>query len=126
MTHTDYTKDILNIKDDNIYFYENCLKNVKINNITAKVFHGYLTYIPESCPKCGCINEGFDDIIKWNWKKGCKIKLPKVSNFNTLLILDKQRFYCKHCHSIFKEQQCFRNIHLLNFKTRSASRRFHS
>lgn len=101
MTHTDYTKDILNIKDDNIYFYENCLKNVIINNITTKVFHGYLTYIPESCPKCGCINEGFDDIIKWNWKKGCKIKLPKVSNFNTLLILDKQRFYCKHCHSTF-------------------------
>ena len=101
MTHTDYTKDILNIKDDNIYFYENCLKNIKINNITTKVFHGYLTYTPESCPKCGCINEGFDDIIKWNWKKGCKIKLPKVSNFHTLLILDKQRFYCKHCHSTF-------------------------
>ncbi len=101
MTHTDYTKDILNIKDDNIYFYENCLKNIKINNITTKVFHGYLTYIPKSCPKCGSINEGFDDIIKWNWKKGCKIKLPKVSNFNTLLILDKQRFYCKHCHSTF-------------------------
>ena len=26
MTHTDYTKNILNIKDDNIYFYENCLE----------------------------------------------------------------------------------------------------
>ena len=101
MTHTDYTKNILNIKDDNIYFYENCLENVKINNTVTKIFRGYLTYTPEFCPKCGCVNEGFDDIIKWNWKKNCKIKLPKVSNYNTLLILDKQRFYCKHCHSTF-------------------------
>ena len=101
MTHTDYTKNILNIKDDNIYFYENCLENVKINNTVTKIFRGYLTYTPEFCPKCGCVNEGFDDIIKWNWKKNCKIKLPKVSNYNTLLILDKQRFYCKNCHSTF-------------------------
>ena len=81
MTHNDYTKDILNIKDDNVSFYENCLENVKINNITTKVFHAYLTYIPKSCPKCGSVNKGFDDIIKWNWKRGCKIKLPKVSNY---------------------------------------------
>lgn len=26
MTHTDYTKEILNIKDNNIYFYKNCLE----------------------------------------------------------------------------------------------------
>ena len=82
-------------------FYENCLENVKINNITTKVFHAYLTYIPKSCPKCGSVNDGFDDIIKWNWKRGCKIKLPKVSNYNVLLILDKQRFFCKHCNSTF-------------------------
>ena len=25
MTHTDYTKKILNIKDENIYFYDNLL-----------------------------------------------------------------------------------------------------
>lgn len=101
MTHNDYTKDILNIKDDNVYFYENCLENVKINNITTKVFRAYLTYTPKYCPKCGCVNEGFDDIIKWNWKRNCKIKLPKVSNYNVLLILDKQRFFCKHCNSTF-------------------------
>ena len=101
MTHNDYTKDILNIKDNNVYFYENCLENVKINNITTKVFRAYLTYTPKFCPKCGCVNEGFDDIIKWNWKRNCKIKLPKVSNYNVLLILDKQRFFCKHCNSTF-------------------------
>ena len=57
MTHTDYTKLILNIKDNNIYFDENCLEIVNVNNVETKVFHGYLNYIPEYCPKCGCINE---------------------------------------------------------------------
>ena len=52
MTHTDYIKKILNIKDDNIYFYENCLEIVKIKNKETKVFRGYLTYNPEYCPKC--------------------------------------------------------------------------
>ena len=101
MTHTDYTKEILNIKDNNIYFYENCFKICKINNIDTKVFHGYLTYTPEYCDVCGIINESNDDIIKWNWKRNCKIKMTKVANYNTVLILDKQRFYCKHCHHTF-------------------------
>ena len=43
MTHTDYTKLILNIEDKNIFFYENCLEIQKINGITTKIFHGYLT-----------------------------------------------------------------------------------
>lgn len=101
MTHTDYTKDILNIKDENVYFYDNCLETIKIKDIETKIFHGYLTYTPYSCPKCGCVNEGFDDIIKWNWKRNCKIKIPKVSNYNAILLLDKQRFFCKHCHKTF-------------------------
>lgn len=101
MTYTNYTKLILNIKDENIYFDENCLEIVNIKGIETKVFHGYLTYTPEYCPKCGCVNESFDDIIKWNWKRNCKIKIPKTCGFNTLLVLDKQRFYCKNCHKTF-------------------------
>ena len=101
MTHTDYTKEILNIKDNNIYFYENCLETRVIKGKETKVFHGYLTYTPQHCPHCGCVNEGFNDIIKWNFKRNCKIKIPKVSNYNALLILDKQRFYCKHCNKTF-------------------------
>lgn len=101
MTHTDYTKEILNIKDKNIYFYENCLEIKRINNVETKIFHGFLTYIPECCPKCGCVNEGFDDIIKWNFKRNCKIKITKVCGFNSLLLLDKQRFFCKHCRKTF-------------------------
>ena len=101
MTHTDYTKNILNIKDENIFFDENCLEICKINNIDTKVFHGYLSYTPKYCDVCGCINESSNDIIKWDWKRNCKIKMTKVANYNTILLLDKQRFYCKHCHHTF-------------------------
>ena len=101
MTHTEYTKFILNIKDNNIHFYEDCLEIVNIKGVDTKVFHGYLTYTPDFCPKCGCINEGYDDIIKWNWKRKCKIKITKACGYNTLLILDKQRFLCKNCNKTF-------------------------
>ena len=101
MTHTDCTKNILNIKDENIFFDENCLEICKIDNIDTKVFHGYLSYTPKYCDVCGCINEGSNDIIKWDWKRNCKIRIPKVTNYNTILLLDKQRFYCKHCHHTF-------------------------
>ena len=111
MTHTDYTKNILNIKDENIYFYENCLETRKENNVEVKVFHGYLTYTPEYCDRCGVINEGTNDIIKWAFDKNCLVKLPKVSNFNTILLLDKQRFYCKHCHQTFTAKTSLVDFH---------------
>ena len=101
MTHTDYTKKILNIEDKNIYFYDDCLKIKEIKGIRTKIFHGYLTYTPEYCPHCGCINEGFNDIIKWNFKRNCKVKITKVANYNTILLLDKQRFFCKNCNRTF-------------------------
>ena len=101
MALTEYTKNILNIEDKNIYFYDDCFEIKKINNIETKIFHGYLTYTPETCPKCGCINNGPEDIIKWNFKRNCKIKITKVCNYNTIILLDKQRFYCKHCDKTF-------------------------
>ena len=101
MTHTDYTKLMLNIEDKNIYFNENCLEIVNIKGIKTKVFHGYLTYTPECCPNCKCINHDHNDIIKWNFKRKCKIKITKACNYNTILLLDKQRFFCKHCNKTF-------------------------
>ena len=44
MTHTDYTRNILNIKDENVFFDDNCLEICKINEIETKIFHGKLTY----------------------------------------------------------------------------------
>lgn len=102
MSQSNYTRNILNIKDENIIFNENCLETIKFGSITTMVFHGILTYTPSVCPNCGCLYESNPEtIIKYGFKKNCKVKLPKVSNYNTILLLDKQRFYCKHCHSTF-------------------------
>ena len=99
---SNYTRNILNIKDKNILFEENFLNEEKINGSTTKVFHGKLTYTPSHCPKCGCVYDiEQDNIIKYGLKKNCKIKIHKVSVFKALLLLDKQRFYCKDCHSTF-------------------------
>lgn len=111
MTHTDYTKNILNIEDKNIYFYDDCLEIKEIKGVKTKIFHGYLTYTPEYCPNCECINESFDDIIKWNWKRNCKIKVTKACGFNTLLFLYKQRFFCKHCNKTFTATTNFVDFH---------------
>jgi hypothetical protein len=46
MSLSDYTRNILNIKGQNIYFDEIYLKEVKINNNIVKFFHGTLTYTP--------------------------------------------------------------------------------
>ena len=101
MTHNDCIKNILNIKDNNIIFPINCLEEKNIKGVITKVFHAILTHnAPEYCPCCGCFNEN-NSIIKWAFKKNCRIKLNKVSAYNTILLLDKQRFKCKNCNSTF-------------------------
>lgn len=72
-----------------------------IKNKNYKIVEGILTYNPEYCPCCGIINKSSNDIIKWGFRKNCKIKIPKISNCLSLSILHKQRFYCKHCNNTF-------------------------
>ena len=100
MSHNDYILNLLNIKDKNIFIMEN-IKERTIKNVKYKIVEGILTYTPEYCPCCGIINKSTNDIIKWGYKKNCKIKIPKISNHKSLLILHKQRFYCKHCNNTF-------------------------
>ena len=101
MIQTYYTKKILNTENENVYFYENCLEIQEIKGIKTKTFQGYLTYTFEICPKCGCVNNGPENIIKLNFKQNCKIKITKARNHNTILLLDKQRFYCKNFNKTF-------------------------
>ena len=95
-----YILNLLNIKDENIFIIPKMEEKI-IKNKNYKIIEGFLTYIPEYCPCCGCINESNKDIIKWGFRKNCKIKIPKVSNCRSLLILHKQRFFCKHCNNTF-------------------------
>ena len=53
MSCINYITDILNLKDKNILFKENCYFEVKIKGITHKVFEGYFSYQPTCCSKCG-------------------------------------------------------------------------
>jgi transposase len=100
MSNNDYILNLLNIKDSNIFIINN-IKEKIIKNRNYKIIEGILTYKPEYCPCCGIVNESSDDIIKWGFRKNCKIKIPKISNCLSLLLLHKQRFYCKHCHNTF-------------------------
>lgn len=112
MSLSNYTRNILNIKDENITFEENCLSEIKIKNKIVKVFHGKLTYTPTICPHCGCIYESNPDtIIKYGFKKNCKIKMDKISNYSVILFLDKQRFLCKYCNSTFVAETSLVDYH---------------
>ncbi len=73
----------------------------KIKGKTYKIIEGFLTYRPNHCPGCGCINQSSNDIIKWGFRKNCKIKIPKISNCYSLLLLHKQKFFCKNCNNTF-------------------------
>lgn len=101
MSNNDYILDLLNIKDKNISIIPNMIDNLIIKGKNNTVIYGVLTYKPEFCTCCGVINQSSDDIIKWGFKRGCKVKIPKISNCNSLLLLDKQRFFCKHCNNTF-------------------------
>ena len=100
MSMNNYILNLLNIEDKNIYILPNIGEKM-IKNKKYKIIKGILTYIPDYCPCCGCVNESHNDIIKWGFRKNCKIKIPKISNCFSMLILHKQRFLCKNCGNTF-------------------------
>lgn len=101
MYTNDYILNLLNIKDKNIFICSNNIEEKKIQGKNYKIIEGILTYKPDQCPCCGCINLSSNDIIKWGFRKNCKIKIPKISNCYSLLLLHKQRFFCKNCNNTF-------------------------
>lgn len=98
MSNQNYIINILNLKEKNIIFKENFYYETKINNITHKVFEGFLSYQPDFCPKCGVV---FDNLFEKHGFINSNIKLPDVSGFKTILKLHKQRYLCKHCNKTF-------------------------
>ena len=88
----------LNMEDKNIIFNENFIENRKIKNKKVLVYKGYLKNDYEYCPVCGCIND--NSIIK-NGSKKSLIKIPKVSEIDSFLELNKQTYKCKMCNKRF-------------------------
>lgn len=101
MSTNNYILNLLNIKDENIYIFSDKIENKIIRGKNYKIIEGILTYIPDFCPICGCVNHSCNDIIKWGFRRNCKIKIPKISNCYSMFILHKQRFFCKHCNNTF-------------------------
>ena len=113
MSNTNYITEILELKDNNIKFYENCYYKEKINGVYHKIFEGVLTYQPICCSKCGVI---FDNNFEKHGFITSNIKIPDVAGFKTILRLKKQRYLCKHCGKAFTlrdnvtEYGCFISI----------------
>ena len=53
MSELNYITELLELKDNNIKFYQNCYHKEKIKEITHKIFESVLTYQPTYCEKYG-------------------------------------------------------------------------
>lgn len=89
---------MLELKDSNIFFKENCYYKQKIKGVFYKIFEGYLSYKPTHCYKCGVV---FDDNFEKHGFITSNIKIPDVSGFKSILKLHKQRYLCKYCNKAF-------------------------
>jgi transposase len=98
MSNQNYITEMLELKDNNITFYNNYYHKEKINNITHKVFEGFLTYKPTHCYKCGT---KFDSKFEKHGFIISNIKIPDVVGYKSILRLHKQRYLCKHCNKAF-------------------------
>ena len=98
MSNKNYITNILELKDENITFYDNFYHKEKIKGFTHKVFEGYLTYKPDYCPKCGVV---FDDEFEKHGFIISNIRIPNVVGYRSILRLHKQRYLCKHCNKAF-------------------------
>ena len=98
MSQDYYILKMLNMEEENIHFYKEPLKEENIKGKRSLVYQGFLTYIPECCPKCGTC---YDEKIEKHGFKNSLIKIPSVSKLNTYLSLNKQRYYCNNCNRTF-------------------------
>lgn len=89
--------EILGINDKNLVILGNEKENIK--GIEYTVLRGKFSYRPDSCPKCGIFNENYD-IIR-NGSQSVKILFNRVNTNPLILMVKKQRFFCKHCESTF-------------------------
>ena len=84
MSHNNCILTLLDLKDKNITFSENWMKDVQINGIRSKVISGILSFQPTHCYNCGHL---FDSQIIKHGFKTSRIKMMKLSGFDTYLDL---------------------------------------
>ncbi|MDT2747965.1 ISL3 family transposase [Vagococcus fluvialis] len=99
MSHNHCIRTTLDLKDKNIYFDSIFCEEKMIKGVRSKLFKGVLTYNPSACPCCGIKNENYS-VVK-NGFISSRIKWLSMAHYPTYLLLKKQRFLCRHCHSSF-------------------------
>lgn len=98
MSCSNSIKNLINIKDNNIYFDDNCVSDTFINGIFAKVISTYLSYLPDYCPICGTFHP---KLYSKGYSKPSLVRIPNISNMTAYLKLRKKRFECFECNKTF-------------------------
>lgn len=109
MSHNHCIRTALDLKDKNIYFDSIFCEEKIIKGVRSKLFKGVLTYNPSACPCCGIKNENYS-VVK-NGVISSRIKWLSMAHYPTYLLLKKQRFLCRHCHSSFLAESLEINKH---------------
>jgi transposase len=92
MSNTDFTLNLLDIKDENIKVLD--VYEESIGNIRTKIIKARLSYAPGRCPDCGKY-----ELVKNGFSKEISVKLVSLNGIPYRMQLKKQRFKCKNCHS---------------------------
>ena len=91
---------MLNLKDENIKFFNNGFEKTIIKNEETFIYKAYLDYKPACCPHC---DADYEKNITIHAYRERKILLPRISNFKTILYLKIQRYKCK-CGMTFSQE----------------------
>ena len=101
MSQNNYIRNLLNIKDNNIKFFDDFFHIGFRKGKTCNIFNAFLSYIPDHCDKCGVIFNSKKDFEKKGFDKCSYIVIPSVCKKDSYLFLKKQRIKCLHCNSSF-------------------------
>lgn len=64
MSHNNYIRNLLNIKDNNIKFFDDFFHIGFRKGKSCNIFNAFLSYIPDHCDKCGVIFNSKKDFEK--------------------------------------------------------------
>lgn len=98
MSHNNSIKKLLNIKEDILQIIN--VEDENINNITNKVIYATATKDHSNCPCCS------NKLVK-NGSKIVNIKILKSCQYNSILRVKKQRYFCKNCNKSFLQELNF-------------------
>jgi len=110
MSHHDFIKHSLGIKEEHLELMENTHRQEMRNGRLCDVIGARLTHKPTHCKYCGVVAENNNIIGNGTFKS--YPRLPKNSNgYDVRLELYKPRFLCKCCNRTFQLETCLIKPH---------------